>query len=357
MKTSPNSLVYVFLSSVAHARRLYRYLWPLIHYHKFLAKCIKKLKRNGVDVKVSLSPVGVFLREEVCAVSDHLASVSLFESERWMDCLAHFEGWSNSDKASEARLRIIISDMKLRPLNEPGDVDSPLLRHQIDEQFLRAMVSAREAMNGVPHQPKKPLAVATTVPRTVQAEIKSQSSRPGLPLHPRTVRFRPAMKVFHWFFSTHSIIVCRDQTLAQGILPIFQHLAASLWHDRTFRRSRHILIAREVKDPQPHGPLPTCTIMDNGGETAGHRMLLTKIPVCTLLCRVTATLLVTLRLTTIRTFITACIKCHTIHRIHQNIRQLNHILVPTIRPALILTTTLNMPWRQIQVGMDIMIQA
>ena len=81
-------------------RLLYcRYLWPLIHYHKFLAKCIKKLKRNGVDVKTSVSPVAVFLREEVCAVSDHLASVSLFTSEEWMDCLVHFNGWTDHSPA------------------------------------------------------------------------------------------------------------------------------------------------------------------------------------------------------------------------------------------------------------------
>ncbi len=64
---------------------LNRYLWPLIHYHKFLAKCIKKLKRNNVDVKTSLSPVSAFLREEVCAVSDHLAATSKFTSEEWME--------------------------------------------------------------------------------------------------------------------------------------------------------------------------------------------------------------------------------------------------------------------------------
>ena len=65
--------------------RCVRYLWPLIHYHKFLAKCIKKLKRNNVDVKTSLSPVSAFLREEVCAVSDHLAATSKFTSDEWME--------------------------------------------------------------------------------------------------------------------------------------------------------------------------------------------------------------------------------------------------------------------------------
>lgn len=118
-----------------------RYLWPLIHYHKFLAKCIKKLKRNGVDVKHSVSPVAVFLREEVCAVSDHLASLSLFDSDEWMECLTHFRGWQ--DPALEETYRNAVAKLKLRPLNEPGDVDSPLLRSQIDEHFLRSMATAR----------------------------------------------------------------------------------------------------------------------------------------------------------------------------------------------------------------------
>ncbi|KAG7344038.1 hypothetical protein IV203_022046 [Nitzschia inconspicua] len=130
-----------------HNKR-WRYLWPLIHYHKFLAKCIKKLKRNGVDVKTSVSPVAVFLREEVCAVSDHLASVSLFDSDQWMECLDHFHGWTESNETAKKQSRELVSKLKLRPLYEPGDVDSPLLRSQIDEQYLRAMTIARAQLAG-----------------------------------------------------------------------------------------------------------------------------------------------------------------------------------------------------------------
>ena len=125
-----------------------RYLWPLIHYHKFLAKCIKKLKRNGVDVKSSVSPVAVFLREEVCAVSDHLAAVSLFDSDEWMECLKHFNGWNESSETAQENSRQLVSKLKLRGLYEPGDVDSPLLRSQIDEQYLRAMANARAQLSG-----------------------------------------------------------------------------------------------------------------------------------------------------------------------------------------------------------------
>jgi len=131
-----------------------RYLWPLIHYHKFLAKCIKKLKRNGVDVKQSVSPVAVFLREEVCAVSDHLAALSLFDSDEWMACLVHFEGWT--DPKSEDLYRSAVSSLKLRQLAEPGDVDSPLLRSQIDEHFLRTMATARSQLReAAPSERKK----------------------------------------------------------------------------------------------------------------------------------------------------------------------------------------------------------
>jgi hypothetical protein len=139
------------LLSFPHFRRLAfscRYLWPLIHYHKFLAKCIKKLKRNSVDVKTSVSPVSVFLREEVCAVSDHLATVSLFDSDEWMTCLDHFHGWTESNEAAKKQSREMISKLKLRPIMEPGDVESPLLRSQIDEQYLRAMASARAQLMG-----------------------------------------------------------------------------------------------------------------------------------------------------------------------------------------------------------------
>ena len=124
-----------------------RYLWPLIHYHKFLAKCIKKLKRNGVDVKQSVTPVAAFLREEVCAVSDHLASVSLFDSDKWMDCLQHFLGWTDTSPEADSILRDLISQIELRPLSEHGDVDSPLLRSQIDEHYLRAMAAQRAQMD------------------------------------------------------------------------------------------------------------------------------------------------------------------------------------------------------------------
>ncbi|KAL3920821.1 MAG: hypothetical protein SGILL_003066 [Bacillariaceae sp.] len=152
-------LAVAFLTVFPRFQPSCRYLWPLIHYHKFLAKCIKKLKRNGVDVKTSVSPVAVFLREEVCAVSDHLAAVSLFDSDEWMDCLAHFNGWNESNETAQEQSRQLVAKLKLRSLFEPGDVDSPLLRSQIDEQYLRAMANARAQLTGadvIAPQEKRP---------------------------------------------------------------------------------------------------------------------------------------------------------------------------------------------------------
>jgi hypothetical protein len=134
-----------WIEPASHNKR-WRYLWPLIHYHKFLAKCVKKLKRNGVDVKVALNPVSVFLREEVCAVSDHLASVSMFDSDEWMYCLQQFNGWTVSTPEAVSQYRAFVASLPLRPMQEPGDVDSPVLRNHIDESFLRTMAQQRELL-------------------------------------------------------------------------------------------------------------------------------------------------------------------------------------------------------------------
>jgi hypothetical protein len=150
-------------------------LWPLIHYHKFLAKCIKKLKRNSVDVKTSVSPVAVFLREEVCAVSDHLANVSLFDSDEWMACLDHFDGWTESSEIAKKKSREMVSTLKLRPLLEPGDVDSPLLRSQIDEQYLRAMATARAQLMGTEIPQDDPPSKDSMRRRSSHTKFKSPS--------------------------------------------------------------------------------------------------------------------------------------------------------------------------------------
>jgi hypothetical protein len=166
-----------------------RYLWPLIHYHKFLAKCIKKLKRNGVDVKQSVSPVAVFLREEVCAVSDHLAGVSLFGSDEWMECLQHFRGWTDTSPESEEHLRTMVNSLKLRALAEPGDVESPLLRNQIDELFLRTMAAARAELR------EKVEPGCTKVKRQAASHEGRVPSAGPPPMYPRAKGSPPAHPV------------------------------------------------------------------------------------------------------------------------------------------------------------------
>ncbi len=126
---------------------IHRFLWPLIHYHKFLAKCIKKLKRNKVDVKTSLSPVSAFLREEVCAVSDHLACVSKFDSEDWMNALPYFDGWISTNEEDEQIVRDLVKMLPMRKLDETKEyVESPKYRALIDASFDKAMANNREQM-------------------------------------------------------------------------------------------------------------------------------------------------------------------------------------------------------------------
>lgn len=184
-------LLFIAIANLFHLTNFHShcsYLWPLIHYHKFLAKCIKKLKRNGVDVKVSVSPVALFLREEVCSVSDHLAHVSNFGSEQWMECLTTFNGWMDHDDRAESRMRALILKMAMRPLIERGDIESPLLRSQIDEQFLRLMIASREEtesyiVNRIHKGPFHDDENAKVQPASTHI---SQSTRPGTSLHAKS---------------------------------------------------------------------------------------------------------------------------------------------------------------------------
>lgn len=109
-----------------------------------MAKCIKKLKRNGVDVKTSTSDVSLFLREEVCNVSDHLAFMSKYDSEQWTSALSHFDGWTDHKSNVEETLRIIVASQQLAGLAETADFHSTLLRSQIDDKILKAMQAAKD---------------------------------------------------------------------------------------------------------------------------------------------------------------------------------------------------------------------
>ena len=68
----------------------------MIHYYKFLTMSVKKLRRNGVDCRTSCLPVVVFLRDEVCGISEHLREASKFSAEKWTLALDKFYGWCNT---------------------------------------------------------------------------------------------------------------------------------------------------------------------------------------------------------------------------------------------------------------------
>lgn len=143
-------LVCSFVQNSSHASRpslFFRYLWPLIHYHKFLAKSVRKLRRNGIDVKTSTSSLSLFLRQEICNVSDHLAFVSKYDSEQWTSALSCFDGWTDHTREVEESVRKLVFQQKLQGINEMSDLESSLLRSQVSDAILRAIKSEKKKLS------------------------------------------------------------------------------------------------------------------------------------------------------------------------------------------------------------------
>lgn len=137
-------------------------------------------------MKTSISPVSVFLREEVCAVSDHLGNISNFTSEEWMEALPNFHGWTDTSDEGEEKLREIVNKLPIRPLQEPSDVDSELLRSQIDHSFLVAMDDARKQMASggddyVRNESFPDTSVSMKYSNTLRAKHNVSSKRPPRP--------------------------------------------------------------------------------------------------------------------------------------------------------------------------------
>jgi len=132
----------------SHNKR-WRYLWPMIHYHKFLTKSVKKLRRNGVDCRTSCSPVVVFLRDEVCGISEHLGEASKFSAEQWTSALEKFYGWSSKSNLQAAKMlgNIVArqATCALPNADSEGDDKSPLIKSQIDCSLLTSVVTGRQA--------------------------------------------------------------------------------------------------------------------------------------------------------------------------------------------------------------------
>jgi hypothetical protein len=122
----------------------WRYLWPLIRYHKFLVKCIKKLKRNNIDVKESMSTTCMFLRGEVVAICDHLNAASKFTAEDWMKGLSSFNGWISQDPEIQKLIKITIDSLPTRNIFvSTNDISIPAENH-IDRCFHVAMSSTED---------------------------------------------------------------------------------------------------------------------------------------------------------------------------------------------------------------------
>lgn len=104
-----------------HNKR-WSYLWPLINYHKFLAQCIKKLKKSCDNVNdndnhngsciTSCSSILLLLQEESHGVSGQLAMASQFTGQQWSQKLAFYHGWFSTSTADEDLLRQTIWDLQ-----------------------------------------------------------------------------------------------------------------------------------------------------------------------------------------------------------------------------------------------------
>ena len=86
----------------------------------------------------------MFLRQEVCNVSDHLAAMSKYDSEEWTSALSHFDGWTARDRDIEEIMKNLVASQQLLGISEMSDVQSSLLRSQIDEKLLKAMQAVKD---------------------------------------------------------------------------------------------------------------------------------------------------------------------------------------------------------------------
>jgi len=154
-----------------HVKR-WRYLWPLIHYHKFLAKCVKKLKRHGFSdfLDPNASPVAAFLRCEICAVSNHLAACSKFNSEQWLEALEHFSGWNDLSLEAHELVQALVSRQFHASTNTKiTRLSSPLLR-KVQESFVKSFSN-----NTSPSQPE--LLTMKEDAETMPAKMKSKGRK------------------------------------------------------------------------------------------------------------------------------------------------------------------------------------
>jgi len=228
-----------WVEPVVHNNR-WRYLWPLIHYHKFIAKCIKKLKRNSIDVKQCPSNVSLFLRQEVCNVSDHLAFMSKYDSEEWTSALSHFVGWTDHDPTVEETLRTLVASQRLAGVADTADTQSSLLRSQIDDQILRAMQAAKEEAGKDAYDYKD-----------APKEEMTATTAGGFSQHPSCSRDNS--------FGNRTAAWANESHLRSAIESKKRTINDTSWSDRSGYHAPHPphpqeMYARQFVDHPPYGP-------------------------------------------------------------------------------------------------------
>ena len=70
--------------------------------------------------------------------------MSKYDSEEWTSALSHFVGWTDHDPNVEETLRTLVASQQLAGVAETADVQSSLLRSQIDDTILKAMQAAKD---------------------------------------------------------------------------------------------------------------------------------------------------------------------------------------------------------------------
>ena len=68
--------------------------------------------------------------------------MSKYDSEEWTEALRNFDGWTDHDPAAEETVRKLVLCQRL--VSGSDDVDSSLLRSQLDETVLKAMAAVKQ---------------------------------------------------------------------------------------------------------------------------------------------------------------------------------------------------------------------
>jgi len=134
-----------------HNKR-WSYLWPMINYHKFLSQCIKQLKKSSSDSDNNVSSILLeLLHEETYSVSKQLARASQFTGQQWIQKLAFYHGWINTESSNEELLCQAICDLQFVSLKSSacGDENNPqqqaiIQREHVDKHISKVILKAKE---------------------------------------------------------------------------------------------------------------------------------------------------------------------------------------------------------------------